>query len=138
MSAVITRWESDYLGRAWRSGASGPEEFDCWGLVRTVQRDVFGRALPEVDVDALDVRAVVRAFVAHPERARWARVERPSEGDCVLMSHARHPSHVGVWLACNGGGVLHSLRGSGVVFSSLASLRRERWARIEFYRYIGS
>lgn len=134
---AVTRWESDYLGRPWQKGAGGPDAFDCWGLVRAVQRDVYGRELPEVDVDAMDVRAVVRAFCAHPERSRWQRLDVPAQGDCVLLSHARHPSHVGLWLDCNGGGVLHSLRGSGVVFSSLASLRRDRWARIEFYRYIG-
>lgn len=134
MSAA-TRWETDYIGRPWQSGAAGPEAFDCWGLVRSIQRDVYGRHLPTVDIDATDVRAVIGMFESHPERSRWHRVEVPVEGDCVLMSHAKHPSHVGLWLDCNGGGVLHSLRGAGVVFSSMSALRRERWARIEFYRY---
>lgn len=132
-----TRWETDYLGRPWQSGATGPDAFDCWGLVRRVQRDVYGRDLPAIGVDAVDLRAVVTAFASHPERAHWERVEAPAEGDCVLMSRARDPSHVGLWLNCNGGGVLHALRGSGVVFSSLSALRRDRWARIEFYRYVG-
>jgi len=132
-----TRWEADYIGKPWESGAAGPDAFDCWGLVRSIQREVYGRELPEVNLDATNVRAVVRAFESHPVRARWQRVDAAAEGDCVLMSHAKHPSHVGLWLACNGGGVLHSLRGAGVVFSSMSALKRERWARVEFYRYVG-
>lgn len=134
---TVTVWEQRYLGRPWVRGARGPEAFDCWGLVRAVQAEIYGRVCPDVDIDGLDVAAVARAFQHHPERARWRAVEDAAEGDCVLMAHARYPSHVGVWLDVDGGGVLHCLRHAGVVFSSLQSLRHERWGRIEFYRYAG-
>lgn len=130
----MTHWAEPYIGRPWESGAQGPDSFDCWGFVRHVQRERFSRELPVIDVDAGRMRAVIQAFSAHPERDHWMQVDLPAEGDCVLMAHARYPSHVGLWVDVDGGGVLHCVRGAGVVFNSLSALRYSGWGRIAFYR----
>jgi cell wall-associated NlpC family hydrolase len=118
---------SPLIGLPWIAGARGPEAYDCWGLFLAVQGDHFGRDLPEIPVDALDLRAVLDAFTAHPERQRWQSVRAAEEGDAVLMRQSRYPVHIGVWLDIDGGGVLHAVRHSGVVFQTLAALDAHGW-----------
>lgn len=39
-----------YLKTTYRRGARGPNEYDCWGLVREVRHSAYGRALlPSLD-----------------------------------------------------------------------------------------
>jgi hypothetical protein len=100
-----------------------------------MQRDHFGRDLPEIPVDALDLRAVLDAFSGHPERQRWQTVSQPEEGDAVLMRQSRYPVHIGVWLNIDGGGVLHAVRHAGVVFQTLAALDAHGWRIEGYYRF---
>jgi NlpC/P60 family len=128
---------STLIGLPWVAGARGPEAYDCWGLFLAVQRQHFGRDLPEIPVDALDLRAVLDAFTAHPERQRWQPVIAAEEGDAVLMRQSRYPVHIGVWLDIDGGGVLHAVRHAGVVFQTLAALNAHGWRIEGCYRFKG-
>jgi len=132
-----THWAAELVQRGivWRGGADGPNAYDCWSFVRYVQREHFGRELPGVHVDAGNPHQVRRAFAGQAEeRAKWWYVKAPAEGDCVLMSHARFHSHIGVWIAADGGGILHCLEGCGVVFNTPAQLRAAGWGRVEYFR----
>jgi cell wall-associated NlpC family hydrolase len=131
----MSHWSDRYSGAAWEAGAEGPEAYDCWGLVRAVLRDQYGIELPAVPhVDRDDVREIVREFAGHPERVNWAPVTRPRGGDVVELSHSRIPHHVGVWVDADGGGVLHAVEGSGVVFSTPSALATNGWNAIRFSR----
>lgn len=123
-------WAAAYIGRPWVAGTH-----DCWAFFREVQRARFGREVPAYDVDSLDLLACARAVRDNPERFRWLPVEVPAEGDAVLLAHSRHPSHVGVWLGVDGGGVLHCVQGDGVVFQARRSLALCGWGRLSFYRW---
>jgi len=101
-------WAVPYLGKPWRIGADGPDAYDCWGLVRAILRQRAGIELQPI-VES-DVRDLIRAFETHPERKAWVKVERPRELDAVLMSQARHPVHVGIWVDASGGRVLHAAK----------------------------
>lgn len=128
-------WASAWLGRLWRAGGRGPEVFDCWGLFLAVQRSRFARDLPEIPVDALNLRTVIQTFRDHPQRQHWRLVDSALEGDAVLMRQSRFCVHVGVWLAADGGGVLHCVQDSGVVFQSKSALTQHGWQIAGFYRF---
>ena len=81
----MMHWATDLIGRPWVAGARGPDSFDCWGLFLAIQREHFGRDLPEIPVDANDLRTVMTTFRDHPERQRWMTVPQPAEGDAVLL-----------------------------------------------------
>ena len=134
-------WAEDLIGRPWVAGGRGPDVFDCWGLARWCWRERFGIEVPEIPVDAANLRAVLAGFRDHPERQRWRRVERapeqPREGDAVLMRQSRHPVHVGIWLNVDGGGVLHAARDIGVVFQPPVDLTAHGWRIEGFYRFTG-
>lgn len=125
-------WVMDYLGKPWQAGAQGPEAYDCWGLFRAVQREQFGVEVPVIIApDYDDPRQLAALFREHDERARWQPVEVPQHGDAVIV---RSPLHIGVWLDYDGGGVLHSHRGAGVVFTRDAVWQLSGFGRREYYR----
>lgn len=128
-------WAFSYIGRPWVNGAQGPEAFDCWSFLRYVQKNHFGLDLPFINANADDFRVIIANMDSNPERQNWRRVAMPREGDAVLMAHSKYPSHVGVWLEVDGGGALHCIRGEGVVFSRLSSLKNCGWGRLEYYRH---
>ncbi len=130
-------WAEDLIGRPWEAGGRGPHAFDCWGLVRWCWRERFAIEVPEIPVDAANLRAVLAGFRNHPERRRWQLVDRPCEGDAVLMRQSRHPVHVGLWLTVDGGGVLHAARGIGVVFQLPVDLTAHGWRIEGTYRFTG-
>ncbi len=131
----MTHWAEAYIGKPWVKGTSGPDSYDCWGLVQSIYASRYAITLPRVDLETYSPREVATVLACHSERARWRHVESPQEGDAVLMSHARDPSHVGLWIDVSPlGGVLHSVRGAGVLFSTRDALRKNRWGRLEFYR----
>jgi cell wall-associated NlpC family hydrolase len=118
----------EYVGKPWARGADGPEAFDCWGLVREVERRHFGRELPEAPERAalLDTaREVLR-------RGQWLRTIAPREGDGVIIRYGPQV-HVGVYLDADGGGVLHAVEGVGVIYTLVTDLRHNGWTRVEYY-----
>jgi cell wall-associated NlpC family hydrolase len=80
-----------YIGRPYREEASGPDAYDCKGLVRAVQRAVWGREVPPLAGTLLAWRDACRA-------AGWAPTDdAPAAGD-VLSVHAVDGPHVGVFV----------------------------------------
>lgn len=111
----------------------------CWELVRQVQRDVYGRELPEIPgIHAIDVFALARVFNDHEERSRWREVPRPVDGAIVLMGRAGSSTrsrdiHAGVYMAVDRGGILHIDRPHGVAFDGLAELSAIRGWKPSFF-----
>jgi len=129
-------WAVDYIGIPWHAQGDGPDQFHCWSFVRHIQARHFDRILPEIP-NPEDTLPVLRAFKSHPERRRWDLVSVPMDGDCVLMRQSRQPSHIGVWLDVDGGGILHCARGCGVVFQRRTTLVQSGWQIDGYYRFRG-
>ncbi len=128
-------WPLDYIGRPFRSGASGPACFDCWGLVRHYYQTVRKVHLPVADCHDFGLKEVRRGF-ARPELYRgFGRVDKPADGDCVLMKQGRWPSHVGLWSDLDGGRVIHALPQTGVVAQPLYEIARAGYEVAGYYRY---
>lgn len=115
-------------------GALGPDDFDCWGLLRDSQAKLFGRTISIVGSPPASLRDVVAA-IAETAADHWSPVPSPQHGDAVTLSRASHPHHVGVWLDVDRGGVLHCVENGGVMFQTLLMLRTQGWSKIGFYRY---
>lgn len=147
-------WAEQYIGLPWSATGEGPprgEEgrspdretwsFHCWAFICWVQERHFGRSLPAI-ANPEDLLGIARDFRDHPERKRWAGVEDPAEGDCVLMRQARYPIHVGVWLDVDAKGtecgVLHCAQEAGVVFQGVPALAANGWRIEGTYRFTGN
>lgn len=136
--ADLAAFVEGLLGRPWHLGAQGPEAFDCWSLFRLVQREVFGREVPMVQLPEDTPRSAVSALLAsHPGRSLWRPVARAGHGCGVEMTSVRTPLHVGVWLAVDGGLVLHCAEPAGVTVDRLLALKAQGWRRFRFYEWAG-
>lgn len=130
---TVTDYSLSLLGRPWLSGARGPDAFDCWGLLVEVYRK-GGIALPLYpNIDAKNTLAVARKVSEGV--SEWTQLAEPEHLCAVGLSAGRHIHHVGLWLATEGGGVLHSASGRGVTFQSIMSLRGIGLTNLTFYRH---
>ncbi|WBU27595.1 hypothetical protein OOZ54_12910 [Rhodopseudomonas palustris] len=132
---------SDFLNRVigdawdWRS-------HNCWTFTRLVQRELFGRELPDVAVpmDYQDFWAR-REFARHPERAHWSEVKAPNgivtagDGALVLMAKQRFPGHIGTWLKPEQR-VIHCGK-FGVVCEPVLALRQSGYFNLSFFEHVG-
>lgn len=121
----------------WVNGAEGPDSFDCWGLVKVVQKRLFGRDLPSIRINAEDLREVIREVATTSARAPWTRCLLPVHGGIVEMTSGRHPFHVGVYLDIDSGGILHCERNAGVCFDRIVALEASGWRRFQYNEWKG-
>lgn len=129
-------WISQYFGKPWESGAQGPDAYDCWALVRAVNHEVFGIDLPFISCDALNPDAIKATFNGNAEFNNWRMVDAPQNGDCVVTkSNPKDVDHVGVWVDVDGGKILQSVYGSGVVLITLEATKRMIGQHVEFWRH---
>ena len=107
-----------YLGIPFSSGGRDWDGCDCWGLVRLVLREEFGRCLPAFSgtyTHALDHASTARAISAHTAAVRAHPVAHPEPGDVALLRYGGFPCHIGVVIAT--GRIMHTDRGVGVSVS---------------------
>lgn len=127
---------ADLVGKPWEPCATGPDAFDCWGLVRYVYKHKLGILLPDLEVNPLtDPLRVREIFRGGPALSAWTHIPRPVDYGIVVMAEGRAFCHVGLFLACDGGVVLHTSQRTGCVVDKLAHLQRSVYQRFRFYRY---
>lgn len=124
-------------GLPWREGANGPDAFDCWGLARATQAELFDRDIPVMSRDPADVLAVLKRVVQSDPEIGWVEVKNPAHGDLVTLRHVKEPQHIGTWLAIDRGRLLHAVANAGVCFDAKPMLTMTGWGRFRFYRYVG-
>lgn len=120
-----------YLNIPWGKDAQGPDAFNCWYLTAHIERKYFGKEMPELDV--LDQDQVLATYNQNVKTGYWSTTKYPIHGDVALLKSGANP-HVGVFLDIDGGGVLHSQEGVGVVFTPLQALRTLGYGRTVYYR----
>jgi cell wall-associated NlpC family hydrolase len=87
---------SDLIGRPFRNGGRGPDEFDCYGLVKfLIERDT-GRRVPDY-VTPTDTGAVHALMIV--SREFWTRLPGPKVGSMVFFKLGREVCHVGYMIS---------------------------------------
>jgi cell wall-associated NlpC family hydrolase len=129
----MTHFANKYIGLPWVAGAQGPDSFDCWGFVRFILQHEYGYKVPPVNVNPECLRDVLQAFRNDQAFQAFDEVPKLQDGDVVLMRQAKNPVHAGIWLDIDGGGVLHCVRGSGVVFQNVVTLNLCGWFLHSYY-----
>lgn len=74
-----------------------------------------------------------KEIARHAWSEEWREVSEPLHLCVVAMGRWRSVYHVGIWLDFDGGGVLHSIEGSGVRFDTLGKIGQIGFSMIEFY-----
>lgn len=134
----MSHWAVGYIGQRWEMGAQGTGEdgspaWDCWAFFRHIQRAHYGRDVPAVVVnDYDDAGEIVSLINGHAARDAWVPTPAPVDGDGVIV---HRPLHIGLWLEVDGGGVLHCVKGIGVIFTRDKTWPHSGFGRREFYRH---
>ena len=126
----------NYIGKKWGEGAAGPDEYDCHYLVLEIQDKFYDKILPSVQVNAASLLDVVKKITKDKVWEQFIKLNNPEDGCIVKLFTASNPNHIGVYIDIDGGGVIHALRGSGVIFDSVFILEKT-YAQIEYYKFIG-
>lgn len=122
---------SALIGKPYRLGAGGPDEFDCYGLARHIQ------ALVSVDLPAVErVSDYTQTMKEHGERHHWVQVDKPQEFDLVMMANVlNRDRHIGVYIKpATAGAVIHANETMGVCIHDLQALGALGFNHIRFYR----
>lgn len=125
----------NYINLKWESGATGPDTYDCQGLVVDVQKNIYNKIMPDVKVNSEKLISIVRAISKNKIWDRFQKINTPEDGCIVKMFTAEEPNHIGVYIDIDNGGVLHSLRKSGVVWDNMFIIKKT-YAQIEFWRFL--
>lgn len=129
-SAVL----SSLIGRRWSP------DYSCWHLAGEVAAELFGRALPDVNIPERPTwRWMIDTIEGHPERKNWREAVPPApglisaaDGALVAMGRSDRAAHIGVWLAPERL-VIHCEESSGVRADPVSALRMQGWGRIRFF-----
>jgi len=103
----------DLIGKPYKLGARGPEEYDCWGLCM----EVYARAgvrLPDWNSDRLQRREIKQLIDNEAED----KVEWITSPESWCFVYARTHGHIGLYLHHS---VLHCALKLGVILQHLDS-----------------
>ncbi len=115
-------WAAPLIGKPYKTGAVGPDEFDCIGLVRYYFLHRHSLVLPDYKLftgKAEELHAFIRA-------TRWRRVRGAVQDEDVVTMENAQGKHIGVAVkTCEGLGLLHAAgtdRRGSVVWQPMATL----------------
>lgn len=113
--------------------------WDCWGLVRCAQQDVFGIELPSYadEYGSTNRRDELRTVVDAHKADHWQRFDTAQKGDIAIVEMMGRPCHVGLML--DGKHMIHceQKRGTCVERIDRAPWRGDGYDKVEgFYRYV--
>jgi cell wall-associated NlpC family hydrolase len=114
-------WADKYVGKPYAVNGSGPDSFDCWGLVRYVLASEFGVLLPEYKYDSAAVDPVLSNHheLVHQHLGDYRSLGGPQDGAIVLLRADGDRPHVGVCVGVSD--VLHVMLNVGTVLVPLTS-----------------
>lgn len=119
------------LDLPYEDGAFGPDSFNCWGLLYYVQINYFRTNMPVAPIG--DGDACRAMFEGQLKGGAWTELGAPEHGCGALLRGGETP-HVGIYLDLDGGGILHSMIGAGVIWTPLGRLRALNFGRTKYYR----
>ena len=128
----------DYIGKPFVDGGRGPDEYDCWGLVKDFYCRELGIELPDYHISAFKV-GLVTETMRRDLKADWTKRMGPQFGDLVAISMdmalPRYiVNHVGVYVGYNK--FLHTRKATGAVIERTDDFKWDN--RIEGYYFYGA
>ncbi len=121
---------SKYIGIPFKSNGRDELGIDCYGLVRMVLRNEFGKELPDFYYkNALNKEEVRNLINVNRPLLAGKKTKRPKPGDVAVIRYRGIPCHIGVYVG--EGKILHIKQGTDSIIERANSVHLK--ARIEGY-----
>lgn len=89
-------WAMEYLGKPYVEGADGPDNYDCWGLVRDVCAKRIDCHMPLLNIGRNDNREAITDAIKG-----WKKVDPPYQEYDVLLMRNKLGRHIGICIKAN-------------------------------------
>ena len=131
---TINEYIQMVIGKPWKDRATGPDAFDCWGLVVDSYRKIEGIDRPVVSGYYEGVQTD-ECFSKEIKNNHWIESEEPVAGLVFVCYGSGGANHVGRMIDSRH--CLHSPHGgSGVQVNTLAAMQRlDRSKTYRFFKY---
>ena len=121
-------WTDSYVGRP------HTPEFDCAELCIEVERDHYGRSVSLPNRLFYEKGQNRNSDIKHV-LSLFEPIEKPIDGDIVLMMSAKSLNHVGVYVVLNGKPyILHCIENSGTVLQTVPNVSKYKLRIQGYYR----
>lgn len=128
-------WVPQFINIPFQACGRGAEAVDCWGLVCRVYQTVKGVSLPLYTAEFSERLARVCHSPDVVAQQGFREIEKPSDLCIVAMScRGAFLHHVGVFLAVDGGKVLHAASPASSV-QKLSAIKSAGYHTLKFYEY---
>lgn len=108
---------------------------NCWSLFQLIYAENFGIFLPEIpDLNISNLHNVCNA-IKEERQLCWIEVVQPFDGCGVGMGQTKAIHHVGVYADVDGGKIVHSWEGQGVIADTIRGVKLKGFRSIKFYRH---
>lgn len=126
-------WIDEVVGKDWQDRASGPDAYDCWGLVIDFYRRVFGVEVEDIAGYVNGKTGINKGF-----KLRGSEWQESEYGYVAVCFDGDNANHVGVRI---GGRVVHAYghreKAAGQVFNhTVSQFTRIYRGNIKYFDYI--
>ena len=123
-------------GKPWRDRATGPDAYDCWGIIIKYFEQVMGVNIPVVQGYASGETPITDGFFQQVESGKWQKSS--SKTGVVFMAFVGEvPVHCGLVIGDYCLHALGSLEQGGQVYYHKQRVISRMYERTEFWEYIG-
>lgn len=138
---------NDLLGRPFRMGADGPNEYDCYGAAKAVLARGFDITLPPMkrDEETHTPKELAKRLMDPTIRSEWIEITRNGHsshdlgksGDIMVMGNIDGRSyHLGVRLQFGAQHVVvHADERNGIVVDDVITLPFKGYNKIRYFRH---
>ena len=124
---------NDYIGLEYEDGGRGPDKYDCWGLVRSVRHEVFGRSLLP-SFGTIRPTMCIEFTRSCNEVCNGLEKCGPEPGALVGIFRGRVCTHVGIMVEVGGVlGVLDTTSKTNSRWMCFSDFQR-RYMKVIYYR----
>ena len=114
------------------NGRNREEGLDCQTCTQIIQKECFGRTIPEITIENDSVAAYIKAVQECEQAFNWQQIEKPVHGCIVELCRGNIPHHCGTYFDLpefNVVGLIHCLKGAGVIYDPVITLKAAGWRR---------
>lgn len=116
-----------YIGNSWIAG-----ENDCYSFIKKIWRnhyDIMGLPDYVYGDNPIENRKIMQII----DKKYFLKIQKPEDGDAVIMKQGKYPSHVGLWIG-DLQGILHCIEKTGVIFTKPQFLYLHGFKIDSYYR----